>query len=51
LATDEQSFAERSNRRTPEFSRAELRRMKAQALLSFSPAQTMIADLCFVFQK
>ena len=38
-------------RRTLEFSRAELRRMKAHALLNFSPAQTMIADLCFVFQK
>jgi hypothetical protein len=38
-------------RPTLEFSRAELRRMKAHALLSFSPAQMMIADLCFVFQK
>jgi hypothetical protein len=25
--------------------------MKAHALLKFYPAQTMIADLCFVFQK
>jgi hypothetical protein len=36
---------------TLEFSRAELRRMKARALLDFSPAQMMITDLCFVFQK
>jgi hypothetical protein len=38
-------------RRTLEFSRAELRRLKAHALLNFCPAQTMITDLCFVFQK
>jgi hypothetical protein len=36
---------------TLEFSRAELRRMKAHALLNFCPAQMIIADLCFVFQK
>jgi hypothetical protein len=36
---------------TLEFSRAELRRLKAHALLGFLPAQTMIADLCFVFQR
>jgi hypothetical protein len=39
------------SRRTPEFSRAGLRRLKAYALLNFCPAQTIIADLCFLFQK
>jgi hypothetical protein len=34
-----------------QISRAELRRMKAHALLNFFPAQTIIADLCFAFQK
>ncbi len=37
--------------RTLKFSRAELRRLKAHALLSFVPAQMMITELCFVFQN
>jgi hypothetical protein len=45
------SWIDLKRRRTLEFSRAELRRLKAHALLNFCPAQTMITELCFVFQN
>jgi hypothetical protein len=44
-------FFSLSCQRTLEFSRAELRRLKAPALLNFFPAQMIIADSSFVFQK